>query len=37
MSSPACDGNVVTLTYTIKIGLVKQHFWGNIDVGDGCW
>ena len=20
MSSPACDGNVVTLTYTIKIG-----------------
>ena len=27
MSSTACDGNVVTLTYTIKIGLVKQHFW----------
>ena len=33
MSSPASDGNVVTLTYTIKIGLVKQHFWIAPDFG----
>ena len=26
MSSPAFNGNIVTLTYTIKIGFITQDF-----------
>ena len=29
MNSSPFNGNVVTLTYTVKIGLTKQYFWND--------
>ena len=33
MNSSPFNGNVVTLTYTVKIGLTKQYFWNDAQIG----